>query len=108
MSSIATLLTRENFAAALAAAKPGTDITYHIGNLMSDREYGANFLTVHSVARAAWAAMEAGKVALLQQRVGSVSRYIARTLPAPHKAITWVGSYNPTRFQFLQSQRSAA
>lgn len=106
MSNISVLMTRENFATALAAAKPGTDITYHVGNLMSDREYGTNFLTVHSVALAAWAAMEAGKVALLQQRLGSTYRYIARALPTPHRSVMWTGSYNPTRFQF--NQRRAA
>lgn len=107
MSTISVLMTRENFAAALAAAKPGTDITYHVGNLMSDREYGQNFLTVHSVARAAWAAMEAGKVALLQRRVDSTRvQYLARVLPSPHRSVMWTGSYNPTRFEF--NQRRAA
>lgn len=100
--NVSVLMTRENFAAALAAAKPGTDITYHIGNLMSDREFGANFLTVHSVALAAWGAMEAGKVALLQRKCSAGTRYIARALPTPHRSVMWTGSYNPTRFQFNQ------
>lgn len=73
---------------------------------MSDREYGTNFLTVHSVALAAWAAMLAGKVALFQQRLGGSTRYIARSLPTPHKEVKWVGSYDTVRFQF--KLRSAA
>lgn len=106
--NISILMTKENFATALAAAKPGTDITYHIGNLMSDHQFGTNFLVINGVRLAAWAAMEAGKVALLQQKTSVGSRYIARVLPPPHKPVKWMGCYNPDRFPTPTTLRRAA
>ncbi len=94
------LMTKDQFTTALKTAKPHSSIAYHVGSLMSDRQYGQSFLQIHAVAMAAWAAMEAGKVALVQDKLGSATRYVARVLPPPHKPVEWVGCYNPTRFSF--------
>lgn len=96
--NISTLITRDKFVTAVAAAKPGDTITYHIGSLMQDRQYGQNFLAVHGVALAAWAAMEEGKVALTQRKIGGTTAYLARALPPPHRRVEWHGAYNPDRF----------
>ncbi len=106
--NLSSFMTRENFAAALAAAKPGANIVYHVGNLMSDREFGKNFLTVHGVGLAAWAAMEAGKVELFQKPVGDGRyTYYASVLSKPHKQRRWTGSYAPSRFQFTHKKVAA-
>ncbi len=92
------LTTRESFHKALAIAFAGTDIIYHRGHLMRDRQYGPNFLATHSVARAAWEAGEAGKVELLQRKETAGDYiYIARVRKPPHKAIVWTGCYDPRR-----------
>lgn len=58
------------FNVALERARKGERITYHVGLLMSDRNY---FVEVDNVARAVWQAHLDGKVHLLQRRVSPTS-----------------------------------
>lgn len=60
----------EQFSDALAKAKNGDWIMYHSGCLMADRCY---YPDADSVARAAWAAHEAGECLLVQCRVSLTS-----------------------------------
>lgn len=90
------LMTRKSFKEAVEAAKPGEDITYHIGSLMFDRVRGRRFAAVHNTATAAWEVMEAGIVRLVQRHIyGFRFEYIATKLAAPHKAVVWRGCYHP-------------
>lgn len=84
---------RDEFLRACDAAKAGEEIRYHFGHLMADRQFGPKFLEVEAVARAAFDAMEAGKVHLIQKRSLGRYFYIAVKRAAPFKPIEWEGCY---------------
>lgn len=68
-------LTGDQFIAALARARKGDRIAYHVGLLMRDRFFNVE---VESVAQASWRAHMDGKVLLMQQRVTPTAcRYLA-------------------------------
>jgi hypothetical protein len=91
-------MNRQDFDARVASAKPGEPIVYHTGAIMFDRVFGGT--SVDDVAKAAFQAMEAGKVHLTQHRLGKhLFAYIAVKRPAPHKRITWTGCYDPDPMQ---------
>lgn len=82
----------EQITQAIDKARKGERVAYHVGCLMADRMY---HLDVDSRARAAWAAMQDGKVRLVQERVSGVAcRYLAVrrpyvvVTPAPAPAVT--------------------
>lgn len=72
------MLTRAAFVARVASARKRTQIIYHTGSLLIDREQGENFLKINGVAEAARELYEAGKVYLVQRLVmPGVHDYIA-------------------------------
>lgn len=89
------------FRDAIENMKPGERVIYHSGVLAADRQQGANFAAVNATATAAWEAMEAGQVALLQGVVRrgrgekTIYDYIAVKLSTPHIHVTWAGPYAP-------------
>lgn len=89
-------MNRLEFDAAVEAAKPGAAIVYHTGHMFGgDRRNGLHFLAVDNVARAAWNAMEAGKIHLVQKRIrDGAYAYMAIKRPPPFKKVEWLGCYN--------------
>lgn len=88
-----------DFNARLENMIPGERAVYHVGAIGHDRLVGKDFLQVHAVAAAAWAAMEAGKVLLVQRRIFPSYdwEYIAIKLAPPYKPVEWTGCYDPDR-----------
>jgi hypothetical protein len=92
------MMTRLEFERALPTMKPGEVIVYHTGNLLKDRNMGPDFMRVENVARAAWVAMEAGELHLVQIKKGDdVWDYCGIMRPKPFKKIKWDGCYDPRR-----------
>jgi len=89
---------RQDFEGHIATLPAGRALIYHIGNMMWDRERGTGFQRVNSTAHAAWEAMEAGKVYLVQRRVlPDVFEYVAIKRDPPYSAVEWTGCYDPHR-----------
>ena len=59
------------FMSALAYAKRGEQVVYHVGSLMFDRLVGEDFQSVHATACAAWEAYEQKRVSLVQRKTVS-------------------------------------
>lgn len=71
----------QQFVERIAAARKRAKITYHTGALALDRSQGMDTLMIDAVAKAAWAAYEAGKVTLVQRSVlPGIHEYIAEVL----------------------------
>lgn len=89
-------MNRHEFEAAVENARPGAKIVYYTGHLFGgDRKIGLHFMAVDNVSRAAWAAMEEGKVHLVQKRVkDGVFDYTAIKRPVPFKKVRWSGCYH--------------
>lgn len=88
------MMKRDEFERLCDAASAGEEIKYHVGSLMFDRLAPAfNFPEVDCLARIVWAAMEAGKVRLVQRRLLGRTTYLAIKLPAPYKPVIWEGCY---------------
>lgn len=85
-------MTRQEFEAWVSGSVPGQQATYHVGSLMYHRQKGIRFQEVANVATAAWDAMEAGKVTLVQRTVArSCHEYIAIKRAEPFKPVLWEG-----------------
>lgn len=85
--------------------KPGERLIYHTGHLMYDRALGQNFLVVNATACAAWDAMEAGKVRLVQRAVHDSLNfkefeYSIIKRAAPYKPVGWWGCYATSKFKY--------
>lgn len=88
------LMQRPRLIELIEAAGPGENVIYHIGSLMRDRMLGSSFLEVNATACAAWEAMEAGKVMLLQRRIeAGVFEYRVRKCAPPFVPAGWTGPY---------------
>ncbi len=103
-----TMHTWVSFDQRVKRALPGEKIVYHIGNLVLDREGKGDFFTVHLTATAAWRAMEAGKVDLVQRISGDKTEYIAVKRAEPHKKTEWTGCYDPKRKSYNKSVKEVA
>lgn len=89
-------MTRQRFEQCLADGSPGDKIIYHVGFLLWDTHYGIDYLRVRNNAAAAWEALEAGKVTLVQEKVmDGIWKYIAIVRRPPHKKVQWQGCYLP-------------
>lgn len=86
-------MTRQEFEADLLTLKPDQTIIYHTGNMIYDRLQGPHCMAVDNIARAAWTAMEAGKVRLAQKRVGRAVAYCAIGCAKPYVPVEWIGCY---------------
>ena len=103
-----TIHTWVSFDQRVKRALPGEQIVYHVGNLVIDRERAGDFFTIHLTATAAWRAMEAGKVDLVQRSVDDMFEYIAVKRAEPHKKAEWTGCYDPKRKNYNKSVKEVA
>lgn len=88
-------MTRTDFEAQMDGLLPGEGLAYHMGNLLVDRRIGLDFMRVENTARAAWNAMMAGKVHLMQKRIGEARyAYCAVKKAPPFKVTEWCGCYD--------------
>jgi hypothetical protein len=79
----------------------GERIIYHVGNLACDREWKP---ATEFTARAAWVAMEDGRVDLIQRRVVEGFEYIAIKRRDVEKVI-WTGCYDPERKNYTRNAK---
>lgn len=101
---------RHELEALIDTIQPGEVVAYHTGNLMADRTLGPDFMRVENTARAAWDAMEAGKVRLVQARTGTegVFQYLVIKRKGPFKKVNWCGCYDRRRNHHSRPERIAA
>lgn len=103
-------MTPTDFEWRVRVARPGARILYHTGNLMHDRALRGDKTAdaVNALARAAWVAMEAGKITLLQEIVPDGTAYLAVKLRHPHERVVWKGCYDPNRKNYVKPALEAA
>ncbi len=84
-----------DFIAAVEAARPGAKIIYYTGHFFGgDRRIGPDHKEVDILARAAWGALEAGRVRLVQRRIkDGVYEYLAVKRHKPFNKVKWTGCY---------------
>jgi hypothetical protein len=96
MSARPVTMARATFEEYVASAKPGDQIIYHVGLLWWDTNFGIDFMKAWNTRKAAWEAMEAGKVTLVQKKLSDgIWSYIAVKRKTPHEPVVWMGCYAP-------------
>src|SRR4051812_31725564 len=95
------LMSAAEFDAAVDAAATGDTFKYYSGFIMKDRKAIWEFEAqpIQLLAEAAWSALEAGKVTLVQRKLSEGRyHYYATKRAAPHTPLVWQGCYDTTGY----------